>query len=117
MLKKMFQDLKDMDEQRLAAIHGVIRQYVQEIQPPYDLIRERFITWRISISSIYLSNCFEHTQLHKLIFYLSRNLSKDLLWEELARYLNVLEFGIAKGTCISHMVSVQNHKAAKIQYR
>nr|XP_022299000.1 uncharacterized protein LOC111107887 [Crassostrea virginica] len=65
MLKKMFQDLKDMDEQRLAAIHGVIRQYVQEIQPPYDLIRERFITWRISISSIYFSNCFEHTQLHK----------------------------------------------------
>lgn len=116
MLKKMFQDLKDMDEQRLAAIHGVMQQYVKEIHPPYDLIRERFIAWRISISSIYYSNCFGHTQLQKLLFYLSRNLSKDLLLEELSRYLNVLELCIAKGS-ISHMVSVQNHKAAKIQYR
>lgn len=41
MMKKMFQDLKELDEERLSVTKEVIQQYVKQISSPYDLIRER----------------------------------------------------------------------------
>ncbi|XP_034310118.2 protein kinase C and casein kinase substrate in neurons protein 1 [Magallana gigas] len=40
-MKKMFQDLKELDQERLSVTKEVIQQYIKQISPPYDLIRER----------------------------------------------------------------------------